>query len=293
MTQPADIPLAEGVALVHGPGGRACVRIDTPLVEALVSLHGGQLLSFQTKGQEPLLWLSPAAHFKAGVAIRGGVPLCWPWFGPWRGEGALPQHGFARLRDWVVLNTQVQADGSVRLALGFEDDLETRQIWPHPFRLRLDLRLDTQLTLELTVENTGTQALTWSGAFHPYLRSPDLSRCRLRGWQGLEFRHNPDQTRGLAGGEDLPLGQALDRTYFNAPDRCELMDDAGRTLTRFEKWGARDGVVWTPGPNPSKSPADLPPELWKEFVCVEALNSADGVVLEAGASAKLGLRLSR
>jgi glucose-6-phosphate 1-epimerase len=292
MTQSADIPLAEGVALVHGPGGRACVKIATPLVDALVSLHGGQLLAFQARGQEPLLWLSPAAHFKAGVAIRGGVPLCWPWFGPWKGEGIQPQHGFARLRDWVVVSADTKEDGAVQLALGFEDDLETRQIWPHRFRLRLDLRLGAQLGLELTVENTGQEAWAWSGAFHPYLRTPDLSACSLRGWDGLAFRHNPDQSRGQEGGGDLPLGRALDRTYFKAPDRCELVDAAGRALTRIEKWGALDGVVWTPGPSPVKSPADLPPELWKEFVCVEALNSADGAVLQPGASAKLGMRLS-
>ncbi|HXB98392.1 MAG TPA: D-hexose-6-phosphate mutarotase [bacterium] len=290
MTQSADIPLAEGVALVHGPGGRACVKIATPLVDALVSLHGGQLLAFQAKGRGPLLWLSPAAHFKAGVAIRGGVPLCWPWFGPWRGEGAQPQHGFARLRDWTVLGATAQADGGVRLALGFDDDLETRQIWPHSFRLRLDLRLDAQLSLELSVHNPGPDAWAWSGAMHPYLRTPDLSRCRLRGWQGLEFRHNPDQSRGHDQALELPLGQALDRTYFKAPDRCALVDEAGRPLVQVEKWGAQDGVVWTPGPSPAKSPADLPPELWREFVCVEALNGADGVVLQAGETAKLGMR---
>jgi glucose-6-phosphate 1-epimerase len=292
MTQSADIPLAEGVALIHGPGGRACVRIETPLVEALVSLHGGQLLSFKPKGQEPFLWLSPAAHFKPGVAIRGGVPLCWPWFGPWKGEGVQPQHGFARLRDWTVLATVVQADGSVRLALGFEADLETRQVWPHAFRLRLDLRLGAQLSLELTVENTGQQAWTWNGAFHPYLSTPDLSRCSLRGWQGLDFRHNPDQSRGHGPDAELGLGQALDRTYFKAPDRCELLDQ-GRALTRIEKWGAVDGVVWTPGPSPAKSPADLPAELWKEFVCVEALSNAEGVLLQPGSAAKLGMRFSR
>jgi glucose-6-phosphate 1-epimerase len=290
MTQSADIPLAEGVALIHGPGGRACVKINTASTNALVSLHGGQLLSFQAAGKEPLLWLSPAAHFKAGVAIRGGVPLCWPWFGPWKGEGAQPQHGFARLRDWTVLNTLVQADGSVRLSLGFDDDLETRQVWPHPFQLRLDLRLGAQLAMELTVQNPGQDPWSWSGAFHPYLRTPDLSRCRLRGWQGLGFRHNPDQSLGQDTEPELALGQALDRTYFKTPDRCELVDDAGRVLTRLETWGARDGVVWTPGPAPAKSPADLPPELWREFVCVEALSAAEGITLEAGATAKLGMR---
>ena len=293
MTQSADIPLAEGVALVHGPGGRACVKINTSLVEALVSLHGGQLLNFQAKGQPPLLWLSPAAHFKAGVAIRGGVPLCWPWFGPWKGEGDQPQHGFARLRDWVVLDASSQEDGSVRLSLGFDDDLETRQIWPHPFQLRLDLRLGAQLALELSVHNPGPEAWAWHGAFHPYLRVPDLSQARLQVWQGLEYRHNPDQSRHYDPAQDLALGQALDRAYFHAPDRCSLVDAAGKTLARIEKWGAHEGVVWTPGPDAPKSPADLPPELWKEFVCVEALSHAEPQVLEPGGTAKLGMRFSR
>jgi glucose-6-phosphate 1-epimerase len=285
--------LCPGVEKTVLPGGLACLKIKTPLLEALVTLQGAQVLEFKAQGQEPLLWVSPKAFFIPGKAIRGGVPVCWPWFGPSRTDAKLPQHGFARVQPWAMLSASSDADGQVGLSLGLEDSPETRRVWPFKFQLRLDLVFGSGLSVTLTAKNTDSQPWPWQAAFHPYLKVENLPACRLRGLQGLQFRNNPLPDLQPQNEEFLVLDHAVDRVYFQSPDQAQLQDGSGRTLMTFAKQGGSATVVWTPGPSPAKSPEDLPMESWKDFVCVEALTAFEQPLLPPGASAFLNMKLGR
>jgi len=285
--------LAEGFSWRQNPSGLAYIDADTPLCRASICLQGAQVVSFQAQGRPPLLWLSPAVVLAPGKAIRGGVPLCWPWFGPDRSGRSLPQHGFARTRAWNVLGSGSAAEGALRLSLGLTDDGATRSQWPHAFSLRLDLLLGRELDLHLTATNTGDSPWPWQAAFHPYLSVPGIVGCRLQGLGGLSYR---DVTQGpglqVQAEDALAVDRALDRVYQGSPDACTLHDAAGTTVFRFTKRSARDTVVWNPGPRPVSSPPDLPLESWADFLCVEALSRDEPVELAPGAAAALGMRLT-
>jgi glucose-6-phosphate 1-epimerase len=253
-----------------------------------VSLMGAQLLSY---GE--LLWLSPSARFSQGMPIRGGVPLCWPWFGPHPTQAALPQHGFARVMTWTWVQAGRGGDGSVEVALELRDSPQSREWWDEAFGLRLELRFGEALELTLRVTNTGTKAWSHQAAFHPYLGVADLRRCRLLGLEGKAYlEKRGGKGMGRQDGQPLRMDEGLDRIYFDTAASCRLLDGSGGALD-IAKTGAADSVVWNPGPGMQAPPADLPAPSWKDFVCVEALSSHLPGLLEAGASQAMSMRLGK
>jgi glucose-6-phosphate 1-epimerase len=280
--------IAEGIQRCEGPGGLPCVRVSGPGALALISLQGAQVLEFGS-----VLWLSPTSHFKVGKSIRGGVPLCWPWFGPPITDTSLPQHGFARNLLWRLEAARRDVDQSAILSLELQDSTESQKLWPHAFHLRLQIRLGDAMDLELHVENTGTQAWDQQAAFHPYLRTPDVTRCHVSGLGGLDY-FEKREGKGLGRQEDAALGLegGLDRIYFDSPARCAIVHEDGTHFLEIEKEGAKETVVWNPGPDMENPPADLPASQWRDFVCVEALSSRKAEILQPGVSTRMAMRLA-
>ena len=132
--------------------GLPIIDIQTPLASARVALQGAQVLAWRPDGMPPVLWLSGAAVFQAGRAVRGGIPVCWPWFGDRLGHSA---HGFVRTRLWELRDTRLDATGQVHLSLGLQDDADTRAVWDHAFDLELQVTVGTTLCLTLATRNTG------------------------------------------------------------------------------------------------------------------------------------------
>jgi glucose-6-phosphate 1-epimerase len=173
-----------------------------------------------------------------------------------------------------------------------EDDAESLALWPHAFRLRLDLELGSDLRLTLCADNPGAQALPWQAAFHPYLSVKHLPDSRILGLGGLSFRSTKTPGLSRQDTEELRPSGPVDRVYHHAADRCEVLDAEGRREFLVEKSGGRDTVVWTPGPGTGSNPADLPDDAWTHFLCVEALSSDEAGEIAPGASRSLSLRIS-
>jgi len=242
----------------------------------LVALHGGHLLSWQAGGRERL-YLSPKAAFDGQAAIRGGVPVCFPQFNERGVLGARAKHGFVRNLAWTPLEA-----GPGQLALELRDSDATRALWPHAFRceLRFDLAPGS-LRVELAVHNTGGGAFGFNGALHSYFAVDAIETARLRGLDGAACLDTVAGRTGAQAG-DVLFGAEVDNVYDAVPGALELQaGGAPLAIRQSPTWGHT--VVWNPGPAKGRSLADLPPDGWRRFVCVEAAQVLSHLRLEAGA----------
>ncbi|HEY5971033.1 MAG TPA: D-hexose-6-phosphate mutarotase [Pseudoxanthomonas sp.] len=255
--------------------GFPALLIDTPFSNAALSLHGGQLLSFVPRGFDDLLWLSPNSK-RAPEAIRGGVPVCWPYFGR-QGQGAeVPQHGHARNTSWTVIDARRDYDGEtiIELALPERDGL--------PRRLAQTLRIGRGLHQSLVTHNTGVEPVIFTQALHSYFHVGDASRVQVTGLGGLKYADRYDGREHAQSGDwnlhDPRDPGRSDRTYHRAGDSFSLFDPTLRRRIDLTTGGSRSLVVWNPGEQGIGAIADAPADGWRRFVCLEAANAGEDVV---------------
>jgi len=257
-----------------------------------VCLQGGQVTRWRRAGAE-VLFLSRASRFEAGHAIRGGVPVIFPWFGDdpeGRGRGA---HGFARRLPWRVSALE-EAPEAIRVCLELEDDEGTRALWPWRFALRLEASLGDELGLDWTVTNRSEEPLVCEGALHTYLAVGDVRRIALHGLEGSEYLDKPTgfrRERQPAG--PLAFAGEVDRVYLGSEATCRVVDPVlGRTLV-VQKQGSRSTIVWNPWSARAERMADLGDDEWPSMVCVESGNvGADALRLAPGASHTMRVRIA-
>ncbi|HMQ33855.1 MAG TPA: D-hexose-6-phosphate mutarotase [Chloroflexaceae bacterium] len=279
--------LAGKLAFVAGPSGLPHARIASGDYGAEVALQGAHVLAYGRRGEPPVLWTSRLAVFAPGKAVRGGVPVCWPWFGPHPSDPGKPAHGFARVSMWSVA---ASADGgdAVALTLGLRDDGATRALWPHPFALELSVRVGARLELALTATNTGDAPVTLGGALHSYFGVGAVTEARIMGLEGARYL---DQLTGEFHAQQGPVTVAgeVDRIYEDAGPACTIVAPALGRAVRVAKSGSATTVVWNPWVEKARSLADLGDEEYHEMLCVETANAgADTVTLAPGARHTLG-----
>jgi glucose-6-phosphate 1-epimerase len=238
-------------------------------------LHGAHLTSWRPAGGEERLFLSGRSAFRAGTAIRGGVPVVFPQFA---GEGPLPKHGFARTTNWRLIESGA---GHAKLAL--EDSAATRALWPHGFACELDVSLGgARLAVELSVSNRGGEAFEFTAALHTYLRVRDIAAARVIGLQGLRYRDSVRQrSEHREAAAELAIEGEVDRVYFDAPAEL-VVTEADRRL-RLIQAGFADTVVWNPGAELGAALADLEAEGYRRMLCVEAAAIGRPIALAPGA----------
>lgn len=275
-----------------GADGLRAWKIASPLCHALISQQGAQVLAFQATGKLPLLWRSEQALYVPGKAIRGGIPLCFPWFGPHPQDRDKPAHGFARLRPWTLLQAENKGD-TVHLGFRLQSDVYTRAFWPHDFVATLNIALGRALALQLSVENTGSEDFELGFAFHSYFQVANIHRARVDGLEGSTFidQLHPARARFRQEGP-LRFSGETDRVYLHTPSQCFLVDEAGAQAVRISTHDCRSTVVWNPWQAKTARLADMRPDAWREMVCVESGNVEDDrVILPAGASKAFSLLL--
>lgn len=279
------------VALSTGPGGLNRIKATSNASTAEVCLHGAHVTGFQKNGEPPLLFMSAKSKFGPGLPIRGGVPVCFPWFGNRDGE---PSHGFARLTEWELVKTAVDADGAVTLRLALPL-LSGQEAW-QGLRTELIVTVAETLTLELVASNDSCgKTLEVENCLHTYFNIGDIDRISLTGLQGAAF---DDFALGAGGarrqGDAAPLRitQETNRVYPDNTDTVEIRDEIlGRTV-RVEKFQSRSTVVWNPWTT-QKMPDDFDPAEHRKMVCVESGNvKQDRLSLAPGTTASLKVVLS-
>ena len=275
--------MTEPVVVDKGEGGLPRARITGPRGEAEIYLQGAHLTRWQPRGAaQPVLFMSSRAVFAPGKAIRGGVPLIFPWFGAHATDKSKPMHGFARSRPWRVTATEAAPDGTAAIELGLDDDEATRALWPHPFRARFRVTVGDALGMTLEVVNTGTAPFTFESALHTYLTVADVRTAGVRGLENTEFIDKVDHfTRKRLGTEPLKLTGETDRVFLGTRATCVVEDPGLRRRLSVDKTGSASTVVWNPWAAKCAEMADMGPDDWRSMICVETANASDDAVTVA------------
>ena len=251
--------------------GNAAVRITTEKCTGAICLHGAHVTSWKPAGQEEVIFLSSKATFAEGKAIRGGTPICFPWFRAKSDDAKAPAHGFARTKLWTLESMQEQT-GDISVTVSTESDDATRQWWPHEFRAQLIATFGDALQLEFTVSNTGATAFRYEEALHTYYRVGNTSQARLAGLGGVTFFDNTDGNRASAQSGDVAIAKATDRAYINTEHALELIDSGLRRRIHIVKKNSASTVVWNPWSEAASKMSDMGEGEWRSMFCAEACN---------------------
>ncbi len=263
--------------------------ISTPLADAVLYLQGAHLTHWSPRGQRPVLWVSPKSLFAPGKAIRGGVPIIFPWFGA-RGEGKPgPAHGFARTMEWSVEETKLRNSGQLEITLALLPNEMTRGFGYDNFHLRFRVVIGSELEMELEVRNNAQQTLSYEEALHTYFAVADVRECSV---SGLEETAYIDKTDGFkrkrSEAKPIRITKETDQVHVNTKAACTINDPVWNRRLVIEKSGSDSTVVWNPWIEKTRGMSDMAPEDWKEMICVETANANDNVIhLSSGASHKL------
>jgi glucose-6-phosphate 1-epimerase len=270
----------------EGPGGLTRAVISTSAADAEIYLHGAHITQWKPQGAEPVLFLSSKSFYEPGKAIRGGVPVIFPWFGP-RADGKTgPMHGFARTMEWAVESAALDKDDNFEIALVLESNEVTRGFGYDGFHLRFRATIGRTLAMKLEVRNDGAQPLVFQEALHTYFAIGDVYRVRVSGLEGAVYL---DKTEGFQrkrqGSDPIRITKETDRVYVNTTSTCVIGDPAIGRRILIEKSGSEATVVWNPWDEKIKTFTDMSPEDWKRMICVETANAGDhSIHLAPGAS---------
>ena len=248
---------------------------------ANIALQGAHIATFQPRGEEPVIWLSPYAKFAPGKSIRGGVPICWPWFGAHKTDSKLPGHGFARTVPWDVLETKALTDGSTFLRFGLVENDTTRAQWPNASTVRLEVTVGKSLRVELATTNTGKTAFELGEALHTYFQISDVARMTIRGLDKREYLDKVQDFARFTQKDCIVIDSEVDRVYVNTPDDCVIEDKGLKRAIRIAKYGSLSTVVWNPWTEKADKMGDFGQDGYRGMVCVESGNAWENVVVLA------------
>ncbi len=277
------------LAFVTGQGGMVHAGIHNEHASATVSLYGGQVLSWRPRSaRHDALFLSDRAYFQPGKAIKGGVPVCWPWFGPDPQDRGRPAHGFARISPWDVVQTAVLDNGATQLVLGLALDDQAHAGQDGDLAARLEIVVGTTLRLALTTANRGERPVELTQALHSYFAVGDIDAATVHGLEGRPYLDKTDGGREKVQAGTVSVAAEVDRIYTGVDHDLELHDAAWQRVIRIHATGSRSAVVWNPWRTVAAGMADLGAGDYRRMLCVETTNAGPDVVqLAPGAACTL------
>jgi glucose-6-phosphate 1-epimerase len=262
-----------GVAqVVSGNGGLPKILVTTPAASAEIYLHGAQVTAWRPAGAEEVIFVSEKSHWEDGHPIRGGIPICFPWFRAKTDDHKAPAHGVVRTREWRLESIAAEENGSVSVACSTESDESTRPWWPHEFHIVHRVAVGKTLGLELTTRNTGATPFRFEEALHTYFRVGLAQHVRVRGLDQVKYLDNTDGNREKLQSGEVILAAPTDNAYLNTHGALELIDPTLKRTIRTEKENSATTVVWNPWQQGAASISDLGEDEWQRMTCVEASN---------------------
>jgi glucose-6-phosphate 1-epimerase len=261
------------------PGGLVRAVVSSQAAEAEIYLQGAHVARWKPRGERPVLFLSSNSLFTPGKAIRGGVPVIFPWFGP-RADGKPgPAHGFARTSEWTLEGTKLHNDGNVEITLALPLNDSARTFGYDEFSLRSRVTLGSHLQMELEVHNFGKEPFLFEEALHTYLAVGDVRQTVISGLEGTLYIDKTDGfKRKEMGSEAFRIAKETDQVHLNSSTTCVVHDRIWNRRITVEKSGSETTVIWNPWIDKIKSMSDMAPDEWREMVCVETANAADNAL---------------
>jgi len=267
-----------GIARIcEGSGGLPKIQITGSRAEGEMYLHGAQVTSWKPAGNDEVLFLSTKSRWQEGQAIRGGIPICFPWFRAKADDPKAPAHGFARTRSWE-LESIVQDERGVLVSMSLESDKQTQRWWDAEFRLVYRVVFGLELILELVCTNIGKTDLRFEEALHTYNRVADVASVRLQGLDTAHYLDNTDSNKERVQQGEVTIASATDNAFVGTQNDVDLIDPELRRRIRLKKAHSLTTVVWNPWREGAARLADLGEGEWKQFVCVEASNILTALV---------------
>lgn len=259
--------------IVHNKltNGFEYIEVKNSVAEAKVALQGAHLFHYARVEEEPILWLSEASDFELGKAIRGGVPICWPWFG-FNEDKSLPQHGFARTSLWEFVGSdEVDAKTTV-LTFGLTHDEKTLQMWHYKFLLELKITISDKLNMELKTTNMDDKPFKISQALHTYFSVSHISEVAIKGLDKKPYLDALTWKNEIQNG-DITFNQEVDRVYQNVDGEI-VLGDKNREV-HIKNSGSSSVVVWNPWIEKTKRMSAMQEDAYKHMLCIESANAFD------------------
>lgn len=267
-----------GVLKFTEKNGLTCISVNNEFASGEVYTHGAHVASFIPKGEKDLLWMSKKSYFENNRPIRGGIPVCWPWFNAHPSDDSKPSHGFARLADWDVIKTEMMDDGSTQIILELLSNKNTLKFWPYEFELQNIITFGKELTVTLVTENCDDSPVEITAALHSYFSISNIDDISITGLENVNYIDSLDDDKQKVQENKITFDCEVDRKYINTEDICTLTDPGMKRRIIVNKKGSRCTVIWNPWIVKSQRMVDFGDEEFKEMVCIESCNAANDVI---------------
>jgi D-hexose-6-phosphate mutarotase len=272
---------------VTGPNDLIVAEIRNNVATAQIALYGGHILAYARHNQPAILWMSQKAVFQPGKAIRGGIPICWPWFANHPTDPSKPAHGFVRIMPWNMRSSTAIDATTTQIVLGISDTPATHELWPHAFDLELNVTVGQTLTAALTMRNTDSEPWSITGALHSYFTVGQIAAIQITGVEGSDYLDKVDQMRRKTqvGPVSIAGEHEFNPIYIDTTATCVIHDPVLQRQISVAKQGSQTTVIWNPGRDKTPKFSDLAATEYQTMVCIETGNVIDDVIqLDPGAS---------
>lgn len=276
-----DIQLDSHISIYQDKNGLKFLDIDNDFATAKIAMQGAHVMAWQPKHEaKPVLWLSDRARYVHGRSIRGGVPICWPWFGAHPTDSTLCPHGFARVMPWDLIESTTLENGATRLVLQIINTPVAQKQLSYPYALTLTIDIGDTLKMSLSTTNRGNQPFMIGEALHTYFHVSDVEHIALSGLEGAEYSDkvlNYDRytQQGL-----VRFNSEFDRVYVNTKDVCVIEDPGFNRIIRIAKSGSNSTVIWTPWEEKAHQLGDMGnDDSWRRMICIESANALENMVM--------------
>jgi glucose-6-phosphate 1-epimerase len=273
--------IAQHITFAASASGLPVAEIRNSHASASVAVQGGHVIAFQPHGQAPVLFVSRLAEYKPSKTIRGGIPVCWPWFGKHPTDPSKPFHGFVRAAMWQVMGASVGPGDATEIRLGMTDSEASLALWPHAFDLEIVISVGARLQIELITRNPGSRPFVCGGALHTYYAVGDARQVAIHGLDGRDYLDKVEGFKRKHQQGPVTIAGETDRIYLDTDAACVIDDLALERRIRVAKAGSRTTVVWNPWVEKASQIADLGDEEYLSMVCVETTNADTDVATVA------------
>jgi glucose-6-phosphate 1-epimerase len=270
----AKYSLSGSSEIMTGNGGLPKVVVNTPDCSGEIYLHGAHITSWKPSDCKEAIFVSEASRWEEGRAIRGGIPICFPWFRNKADNPNAPQHGFARTTAWTLSSIRAK-DNAVIVEMSITSDEDSRLWWPSDFKLIYRATFGKKLNLELQVENTGRTSLRFEEALHTYHRVGDVDCIRIDGLAGVTYLDNTDSNKSRLQRGEIEFTSQVDRAYLGTDHSLQLVDSQMKRRVNVVKTNSLTTVVWNPWEEGARSLSDMGDDEWTQMACIEASNIRD------------------
>jgi glucose-6-phosphate 1-epimerase len=256
----------------------AFITVSNKFADADICLYGAQVTNFKPYNTIEILWMSPESKFVEGSPIRGGIPVCFPWFGPHKTDSSKPQHGFGRLMYWDVTETASMKTGETLVRLQLCSSEETKAYWDYDFCAELTVIVGKTLTATLKVTNTSPADFEYTCALHSYFSLSSIEEIQIEGLQNTKYYNQLEPGDFIQETEKLEIHKAETRHYYDTETDCIIIDPLFARRIKVAKSGSKITTVWNPWEEASSKIEDLPDDAFHTFVCIEAVNAFNNAI---------------